>query len=88
VPFGCGLVVNSATIRQPGLGPHTRDGCFKSPENSRFRSEIDRIFASMEIGIDLEFALNRNAIINAHVLYREFFSKTCIDEYTIEEVSK
>jgi len=38
--------------------------------------------------MDLEFALNRNVIINAHVLYREFFSKTCIDEYRFEEVNK
>jgi len=38
--------------------------------------------------MDLEFALNRNVvIINAHG-YREFFSKTCIDEYRFEEVSK
>jgi hypothetical protein len=27
MPFGCGLVVNSATIGQPGLGPHSSGRC-------------------------------------------------------------
>jgi hypothetical protein len=31
VPFGCGLVVNSATIRQSGFGPHRGMGVVKTP---------------------------------------------------------